>query len=104
MLRIRFKGKELRAPRKYIFSYTYPQHVAGLKGKTIMNEVMLHIKLRGKKYKLLFCQATHPILGILVIVLRSEVKVKVTPKQYATVRHPKVYPHTNTLGFLPQIM
>ena len=31
---------------------------------------------------------------MIIIKTRSEVKVKVTRKWYATLRHPKMYPHT----------
>ena len=32
--------------------------------------------------------------SMLILETRSEVKVKVTPKRYATLCHPKVHPHT----------
>ena len=45
------KGMEHRAPCKHIFStYTHPQPVGWI--KKILNVFMLHIKLKGKKYRL----------------------------------------------------
>ena len=50
MLHNKLKEMEHRASCKHIFSpYTHPQTV-GLKDKNNLNVVMLHIKLRGKKY------------------------------------------------------
>ena len=48
MPHIKIKGMELRAPYKHMLSpYTHPQPVGWVK----MNVVMLHIKVKGKKYK-----------------------------------------------------
>ena len=53
MLHNKLKGMRHRAPCKHIFSlYTHPQPVSWIKGKKNLNVVMLHIKLREKKYGL----------------------------------------------------
>ena len=52
MFHTKLKRMEHRATCKHIiFPYTHPQSVGWLKGKTNLNVVMLHIKLRGKKYR-----------------------------------------------------
>ena len=55
MLHIKLKVIELIAPCKHIVCpYTHPQHAGCIKSDKIriLNVVMLHITLKGKKYRL----------------------------------------------------
>ena len=53
LLHIKLKGIEHRTLCKHTFCpYTHPQHVGRLKGKTTLNVVMFHIKLKKIKFRL----------------------------------------------------